>query len=97
MKFVFEFDTVTKKAVATMDGQPVADLRHVEAYTCSSGKPGESPDFCLRLRQIRLDEPSGVSEERCVYAAADGSLADGVPTDALADVARHMLRRMKGG
>lgn len=97
MKFVFEMDTVTKKATATLDGQPLADLRRVEAYACGSGKPGDTPDFCLKLRRVRHDDQSGVSEEHCVYAAADGSLADGSPPDALAAFARGLLKRMNGG
>ena len=97
MKFVFEFDTVTKQAAATLDGQPLADLSGVEAYSYGPRRPGGAPEFCLKIRRHRHDEQSGVSEEHCVYAAADGGLADGVPPDALAGFARKLLARMTGG
>jgi hypothetical protein len=98
MKYVFEFDSVTKQVVATCDGAPVADLRSVcleRSWTNREGQP--DPDFTLRVCQMRYDPGSGVLTEMNTCASADGTLVER-PTQAdMAAAFGKALAKYTGG
>lgn len=97
MRYVFEFDTVSKQLVATCDGAPVPELAYVELFR--HGAPaagGKAPDFGLRVRQVRDDVSSGVSTEVNTCASAEGAMVEdpNARRDRLAAVMRAALKRV---
>ncbi len=59
------FDTMTKKAVFTMDGNPMDNVCYFNGATCYD----DPSKFCLSIEMCEKDEESGVNYSERLYSS----------------------------
>ena len=75
-KIVIEFDTVTKKATASMDGVAVQNLSSMNLYR--SGYDSDEEGFSCSLTSALVDKENKLGRSETVYASEQKSVQDDI-------------------
>lgn len=90
MIFNVTFDSVTKQATVTADGNPVADLAEFHLYKRWGPDYAGGPFFSMEMCGCTEDESTGVVTMNRVCAAENGTLvADGTEKMTLGHLRRE--------
>lgn len=96
MKYVLEFDTITKEAMLTLDGEKVENLNQLTLYSHYTSRSDEKKLFSIEVRQCMWDEANKMSMQHVTYAADSESEDPEVYRYSQSDLEKQAAKLLKG-